>query len=210
MRKSIWCAAIAAGVFISLSASHQAFATSIIVGDTFYGDFSIDPSVPTLSTDTGYLAFPPGSISLHVNGQDIGGVDFIQPIHLVAANVPVSGSDGDWFLEGDSPFTAGTGILVFEFVSPNPLNPILPQLIPTPVPPDKALLILVQNFGGAVASGSITNLTSDGVGDYQFSGTISAINSVPEPSTWAMMILGFAGIGFMAYRRNSKSALMAA
>ena len=22
---------------------------------------------------------------------------------------------------------------------------------------------------------------------------------VPEPSTWAMMILGFAGIGFMAY-----------
>jgi hypothetical protein len=30
--------------------------------------------------------------------------------------------------------------------------------------------------------------------------------SVPEPSTWAMMILGFAGIGFMAYRR-SKPAL---
>jgi PEP-CTERM motif len=34
--------------------------------------------------------------------------------------------------------------------------------------------------------------------------------SVPEPSTWAMMILGFAGIGFMAYRRKSKPALMAA
>jgi hypothetical protein len=28
------------------------------------------------------------------------------------------------------------------------------------------------------------------------------INGVPEPSTWAMMILGFAGIGFMAYRRK--------
>jgi outer membrane lipase/esterase len=25
---------------------------------------------------------------------------------------------------------------------------------------------------------------------------------VPEPSTWAMMLLGFAGIGFMAYRRK--------
>jgi hypothetical protein len=23
----------------------------------------------------------------------------------------------------------------------------------------------------------------------------------PEPSTWAMMILGFAGVGFMAYRQ---------
>jgi len=28
--------------------------------------------------------------------------------------------------------------------------------------------------------------------------------AVPEPSTWAMMILGFAGVGFMAYRRKSK------
>lgn len=26
--------------------------------------------------------------------------------------------------------------------------------------------------------------------------------AVPEPSTWAMLILGFAGIGFMAYRRR--------
>jgi PEP-CTERM motif len=34
--------------------------------------------------------------------------------------------------------------------------------------------------------------------------------AVPEPSTWAMMILGFAGIGFMAYRRKSKAALIAA
>ena len=33
---------------------------------------------------------------------------------------------------------------------------------------------------------------------------------VPEVATWAMMILGFAGVGFLAYRRNSKPALMAA
>jgi hypothetical protein len=38
----------------------------------------------------------------------------------------------------------------------------------------------------------------------------TAVASVPEPSTWAMMILGFAGVGFMAYRRKSKPALMAA
>jgi hypothetical protein len=36
------------------------------------------------------------------------------------------------------------------------------------------------------------------------------VAAVPEPSTWAMLILGFAGIGFMAYRRKSKPALMAA
>jgi hypothetical protein len=34
------------------------------------------------------------------------------------------------------------------------------------------------------------------------------VSPVPQPSTWAMMILGFAAIGFMAYRRN-KMALTA-
>jgi PEP-CTERM motif len=38
----------------------------------------------------------------------------------------------------------------------------------------------------------------------------SVAGAVPEPSTWVMMILGFAGIGFMAYRRKSKPALLAA
>jgi outer membrane lipase/esterase len=33
--------------------------------------------------------------------------------------------------------------------------------------------------------------------------------AVPEPSTWAMLLLGFAGVGFTAYRRKSKSALIA-
>lgn len=35
------------------------------------------------------------------------------------------------------------------------------------------------------------------------------VSAVPEPSTWAMMILGFACVGFMAYRQKSKPALMA-
>jgi hypothetical protein len=39
---------------------------------------------------------------------------------------------------------------------------------------------------------------------------IAAVEAVPEPSTWAMMLLGFAGIGFMAYRQKAKLALMAA
>jgi hypothetical protein len=39
-------------------------------------------------------------------------------------------------------------------------------------------------------------------GDGPFAGTMTAITAVPEPSRWAMMILGFCGIGFMAYRRK--------
>ncbi len=44
-------------------------------------------------------------------------------------------------------------------------------------------------------------------GDGQFTGTMTAITSVPEPSTWAMMILGFAGVGFMTYRRRNQATL---
>ncbi len=40
--------------------------------------------------------------------------------------------------------------------------------------------------------------------------SIEGVAAIPEPSTWAMMILGFAGIGFMSYRRKSKPVLMAA
>jgi hypothetical protein len=32
---------------------------------------------------------------------------------------------------------------------------------------------------------------------------------VPEPSTWAMMALGFAGLGYAAFRRNSKVRVLA-
>jgi hypothetical protein len=38
----------------------------------------------------------------------------------------------------------------------------------------------------------------------EFSPNITnTVAAVPEPSTWAMMLLGFAGVGFMAYRRRA-------
>jgi hypothetical protein len=33
------------------------------------------------------------------------------------------------------------------------------------------------------------------------------VAAVPEPATWAMMLLGFAGVGFMAYRRKRQSGV---
>jgi hypothetical protein len=44
-----------------------------------------------------------------------------------------------------------------------------------------------------------------------FTGSVSVTpiaSDVPEPSSWAMMILGFVGIGFMAYRRKSSYPLV--
>lgn len=41
------------------------------------------------------------------------------------------------------------------------------------------------------------------------SGTV-VVTAVPEPGTWAMMLLGFCALGFMAHRRKSRAALSAA
>ena len=35
---------------------------------------------------------------------------------------------------------------------------------------------------------------------------LDALNAVPEPSTWAMMLVGFAGLGFAGYRRSRQRA----
>ena len=40
-----------------------------------------------------------------------------------------------------------------------------------------------------------------------FSGQIETVAAVPEPATWAMLILGFLGIGFVAYRRKPDAGM---
>ena len=62
-------------------------------------------------------------------------------------------------------------------------------------------------FGTDLLASSATLLLVDGNGRFSTL-TTPSIAAVPEPSTWAMMILGFAGIGFMTYRRRN-SALAA-
>ena len=36
------------------------------------------------------------------------------------------------------------------------------------------------------------------------------IGEVPEPSTWALMLIGFAGLGFVGYRQQQKLAALRA
>jgi hypothetical protein len=48
------------------------------------------------------------------------------------------------------------------------------------------------------------NLAPQTFDDFTIDNLSFGVSAVPEPSTWAMMILGFAGIGFMAYRRRGQ------
>jgi PEP-CTERM motif len=76
---------------------------------------------------------------------------------------------------------------------------------------DKSFALTTINYvatSGNTAISFIETATNDGgnndalIDGVSFQGPAIA-GAVPEPSTWAMMILGFCGVGFMAYRRKS-------
>jgi PEP-CTERM motif len=46
----------------------------------------------------------------------------------------------------------------------------------------------------------------DGVEYYNIEGGATVSGAVPEPSTWAMLLLGFAGLGYAGYRQAKTSA----
>jgi probable HAF family extracellular repeat protein len=65
--------------------------------------------------------------------------------------------------------------------------------------------------GGTYAYG--INDNGEVVGYYSNSSGLHgflATPNVPEPSTWAMLLIGFAGIGFAAYRRKNNATLQIA
>jgi choice-of-anchor A domain-containing protein len=73
--------------------------------------------------------------------------------------------------------------------------------------PDAALSILSGNISGSVFAASFS-----GGGELHnnlFDGALPS-TAAPEPSTWAMLIAGFAGLGFLGWRRAPKGAAAAA
>jgi hypothetical protein len=54
-------------------------------------------------------------------------------------------------------------------------------------------------FGGTIADYGVAVARTDLALDYVPGGVTASV--VPEPSTWGMMLLGFAGVGYAGYRR---------
>jgi hypothetical protein len=108
-------------------------------------------------------------------------------------------SSGPGSYQQSSPFTGFPNQWWFDFASFNN-NDVLELFVSNSLGTwtDAASIDLV--FPSQFAPGGATELFSSG----------QLTQAVPEPSTWAMLLLGFAGLGFMAYRRKSKLALLAA
>jgi hypothetical protein len=71
-----------------------------------------------------------------------------------------------------------------------------------------------NNLGTSLVVNFITPIAASGGTDvFSLEEAVSLNNivvGVPEPSTWAMMLLGFAGLGFAAYRKSRTKTTLAA
>jgi hypothetical protein len=81
-------------------------------------------------------------------------------------------------------------------------NTLLQSL--SPVPDTNGWVLYSFNVTSAASNTLTFSFNDQGSGNSSNIGldSVSIAAAVPEPSTWAMMILGFFGVGFMAYRRK--------
>jgi hypothetical protein len=109
------------------------------------------------------------------------------------ANIPQTGGIfGQTRMSNPVPGMTGSGEGTLGFLDPIGSGP-LPQL-------------------GAFAN--TFNIVLSGLPADQVNGFTQALEfapqtPVPEPSTWAMLLVGFAGVGFFGYRRAAKARIAA-
>ena len=91
-------------------------------------------------------------------------------------------------------------------VSSGPSGSAINFLFPAPGsinPGDNTVLLTIMTNATTVKAGNISFIDNG-------TATVAGFApGVPEPSTWAMLLLGFAGLGFAGYRTRQKAASIA-
>jgi hypothetical protein len=161
-----------------------------------------------LDTNLGFYSSGPTSSSLvepgNVNNQCCGPAR--ASLSLGGHPVYAFGNDGglatDYATSGNTLFSFSYDLHPFfqenGIVTASASNPLIPASIVTPFKITDIDLSVLFAFSANAEPFLVGNITH---GDLEVSLRLPA---TPEPSTWAMMILGFAGIGFATYRRSRR------
>jgi hypothetical protein len=194
------------------------------LGDVFSGTLTIDPQTPldpanSNATEVRYDA-PIGAISVLI-GADL----FSAPIAVIHHPLGYQGFTS-WGLSAENTITSN-GVAVFGYmVIGLSGGPSSTSIIPLSLASYTKSFVSVEPIDNTNTSsspfpafaeydGTLDTLVQVDSSNFTFTGHITLYidyaaseltASIPEPSTWAMLLLGFAGIGFMAYRRRSKPA----
>jgi hypothetical protein len=133
--------------------------------------------------------------------------------------VDLDGSEGTGFSpSGDlqSNMSLSTGNYVVSFLLAGNMRGAPPQTTTISIGSQSFALTLPSSQGYTLFTHTFTN--ASGALSFVESGPASeqgslladvSVANVPEASTWAMMVLGFAGLGFAGYRRARRAAFSA-
>jgi hypothetical protein len=185
------------GIAIGCVAAPQANATEY--------DFSINlDSGPNTGTVTGTLDLPFVSGS----GSGTGGASSLVLTSIPASFGTLGGGDfvTSWADQVTNTFTVTSGAITsFEFMAVTSGDTSVGDYFGINSTGSSA-----GSFGGWVLPGDLNELSETAsIFGYNYGGaggvTFSA-SATPLPSTWTMLIAGFAGLGFFAYRGTRKNA----
>jgi hypothetical protein len=179
-------------------------------GQAFTASFTVDTSLGTLFTQNGALqsqtlqggtsqplnlTSPITSASLTINGVTVAApIGWFGSATTAIANQFSQQAHGVQFQDA----TTLTQFVFGSFINAN--DDSLPFTLTGPVD-----YTLSPNAGGAMTwQYNVNGVGTDIIGSVRAMSIHEHVAAVPEPATWAMMLLGFAGVGFMAYRRSRK------
>jgi hypothetical protein len=164
---------------------------SVKIGDAFSGKFSID--LPGVAYDYSGAVF--GTITVSFDGYTLS-----SPIEFVSVRDFPPGL-GYWVIpHGTTGFYAGVALYGNQTNIPYP-DPFANYYTETSAEWGYSTRTEESAFAGHLQSFQ----TNDGH-NFTFGGTVDYVDPlhllppVPEPSTWAMLLIGFAAIGFAGYR----------
>jgi hypothetical protein len=198
----------AAAAFLALSASSGGADAAVVinisdVGSNVVASTSGSADLTDLTAIDTALLFAPGEVTPSKGGATAG--DPGQTLFYKGADGPKSFGTG-----AKTEASVGNGDFVGVFaVNPFALSPVilLPQKYASGTPLAGSSVFENQSLESlGLTVGEYTYTW--GVGGHADSLTIR-VGDVPEPSSWAMTLLGFAGLGFAGYRKAKQAAVTA-
>ena len=193
MRKLLF--ALGLSVVGTLGTAFAAQAAVIDFGATEFGNVTFAGA--SLSASTGLTLSNPVLLVSTVGGDDTTGLAPSTPVTLSLSTIAY-GSGGPislvktWTVGGDTYTETLTSVTAINRATAGSIAVTLTGMV------SDSLGV----FNDTPATMILSATQAKGAVSFSFT---DAATTVPEPSTWAMLLIGFMGLGYAAFRRNTKS-----
>ena len=160
-----------------------------------------------MPADVQYTSFADNGLEFTVNSGILYVWDGESPNSNGTNNLILGYGPTDWVSitkAGGGSFNLDSIDLAISWYDPNATDSVSINGIPLTI--TTSLTTYVLNLNGVMS----VNISGVSSGSAYWTAQNIVYDAAPEPSTWALMTLGFAGLGFAGFRASRKSAALVA